>query len=122
LCVISCLIDMIRKPKSIPCHYSDSLAVNSENLKSFLLSHSVPLAETESIVGLLSEYYDQKVDVILSACNGDDWAKLESFSSPLIVFIGCIDKIINDNKSVLSNQSMPVLKSFLQSLESWMIW
>jgi hypothetical protein len=116
------LNDMTRKPKSIHCHYKDSLIINSNNLKSFLINHSVSYGETENIVDLLSMYYDQKVDVILNACNDDDWTKLESFCSPLILFIRCIDKVIANNEIILSKKSLSILKSFLQSLESWMIW
>ena len=60
---------MTRKPKSIYCHYKDSLIINSTNLKSFLINHSVSLIESENIVNLLSYYYDQKVDIILKVCN-----------------------------------------------------
>jgi hypothetical protein len=116
------LNDMTRKPKSIHCHYKDSLIINSNNLKSFLINHSVSYGETENIVDLLSRYYDQKVDVILNACNDDDWTKLESFCSPLILFIRCIDKVIANNEIILSKKSLSILKTFLLSLESWMIW
>jgi hypothetical protein len=112
---------MTRKPKSIYCHYKDSLIINSTNLKSFLINHSVSSLESENIVNLLSLYYDQKVDVIMKACD-KEWAKLESFSSPLILFICCIYKVINSDQITLSENSRNILQSFLTSLESWMIW
>ena len=114
--------DMTRKPKSIHCHYRDSFIINSNNLKSFLINNSVPCVELNHIVNMLSQYYNQKVDVILEVCDDDNWTKLESFSSPLILFIRCIDKVIANNEIILSTKSLSILKSFLQSLESWMIW
>jgi hypothetical protein len=71
---------------------------------------------------LLSKYYDKKVDIILNACNDDNWTKLESFSSPLILFVRCIDKVITDSEITLSKRSLTILKSFLLSLEPWMTW
>ncbi len=113
---------MTRKPKSILCHYEDSLIINSTNLKSFLINHSISSIESENIVNLLSQYYDQKVDMILKVCDDDEWTKLESFSSPLILFICCIDKIITNNEITLSEKAITILQSFLTSLEPWMIW
>jgi hypothetical protein len=112
---------MIRKPKSIYCHYKDSLIINSTNLKSFLISHSVSLLESKNIVDLLSYYYNQKVELIMKACD-NEWAKLESFTSPLILFIFCISKVINSTQITLSKKSRTILQSFLISLECWMIW
>jgi hypothetical protein len=113
---------MTRKPKSIYCHYADSLIINSTNLKSFLKNNSISSIESENIVNLLSCYYNEKVNIIVKACDNNNWSKLESFSSPLILFICCIDKIIANNNVVLSNKSRNILQSFLTSLESWMIW
>jgi hypothetical protein len=114
--------DMTREPKSIHCHYMYSFIINSNNLKSFLVNNSVSCIESEYIVNLLSQYYNQKVDIILEICGDDNWTKLESFSSPLILFIHCIDKIVTDKEMILSQKSKSVLQSFLKSLESWMIW
>ena len=114
---------MALKPKSIYCHYKDSLIINSSNLKSFLLYHSVSFEESEKIIHSLSYYYNQKVDEILKICNDHDkWAKLESFPSPLILFVSCINEIFINNKIMLSKESQIILNSFLKSLESWMIW
>ena len=49
---MSYLNDMTRKPKSIHCHYKDSLIINSNNLKSFLINRSVSYVEAENIVDL----------------------------------------------------------------------
>jgi hypothetical protein len=114
---------MALKPKSIYCHYKDSLIINSSNLKSFLLCHSVSFEESEKIIHTLSCYYNQKVDEFLKTCNENNkWAQLESFPSPLILFISCIDEIFINNKIILSKESQIILKSFLKSRESWMIW
>ena len=112
---------MTRKPKSIYCHYGDSLIINSINLKSFLNNHMVSSLESENIVNLLSRYYHQKVDVIIKTCD-NEWATLESFSSPLILFISCIYVVVNSNELSLSEKSLNILQSFLMSLEPWMIW
>ena len=114
--------DMSRRPKSIHCHYRDSFIINSNNLKSFLVNNSIPLVELNNVVNLLSQYYNQKVDVILEGCDDDNSTKLESFYSPLILFICCIDKIVTNKEIVLSQKSKHILQSFLRSLESWMIW
>ena len=49
--------------------------------------------------------------IILKICNEDDkWAKLESFSSPLILFVSCIDEIFINNKIILSKKSQIYIK------------
>ncbi len=113
---------MTRKPKSIYCHYRDSFIINSDNLKSFLKNNSVSCSESHNIIDLLSQHYNQKVDIILEACNNGKWTNLESFSSPLVLFICCIDKIIANKEISLSQKSNYILQSFLKSLESWMVW
>jgi len=113
---------MTRKPKSIYCHYEDSLIINSTNLKSFLKNNSISSIESENIVNLLSCYYNEKVNIIVKVCDNNNWSKLESFSSPLILFVRCIDKVITDSEITLSKKSLSILKSFLLSLEPWMTW
>ena len=116
---------MPRKPKSIYCHYKDSLIINSTTLKSFLINHSISIEEVENIITQLSQYYEQKIHMFLNSSNdNNNWTKLESesFPSPLILFICCINKIVLNNKMILSKESQSVLKSFLISLEPWMIW
>lgn len=115
---------MRHKPKSIYCHYKDSLLINSATLKSFLINHSVSIEEIENILNLLFQYYEQKIHMLDTSSDDHNWTKLESESlpSPLILFVCCINKIVISDKLILSNQSQIVLKSFLISLESWMIW
>lgn len=114
---------MTLKPKSIHCHYKDSLIINSSTLKSLLLSYSVSFEESEKIIHSLSYCYNQKIDEILKIYNEHDkWTKLESFPSPLILFVSCINEIFINNKIVLSKESQIILKSFLKSLEPWMLW
>ncbi|MGN6708694.1 MAG: hypothetical protein ACTHKF_05030 [Candidatus Nitrosocosmicus sp.] len=116
---------MPHKPKSIYCHYKDSLIINSNTLKSFLVNNSVSVEEIKNILDLLTSYYEQKINVFSnSSDDNNNWTKLESgsFSSPLILFIYCIDKIVIDDEITLSNKSKIILKSFLISLEPWMIW
>lgn len=114
---------MALKPKSIYCHYIDSLKINSSTLKLFLLCHSVCLEESEKIIHYLSFHYNQKVDEILNICNDNDkWAKLDSFPSPLILFVSCINETFTHDKITLSKESQIILKSFLKSIEPWMVW
>jgi hypothetical protein len=40
----------------------------------------------------------------------------------LILFICCIDKLMTCKEILLSDKSKCILKSFLRSLEPWMIW
>ncbi len=112
---------MTRKSKSIYCHYHDSLNVNSNTLKSFLNNYSVPLSESENIINLISNYYNKKVETIVNSCN-NNWTNLESFYSPLVLFIDCIDKVVKENELLLSKKSQKILQSFTMSMESWMIW
>ena len=112
---------MTRKPKSIYCHYHDSLHVNSNTLKSFLNNYSVPLSESEGIINSISSIYNKKVETIVSDCN-NNWTNLESFYSPLVLFIDCIDKVVKENELILSKKSQKILQSFTMSMESWMMW
>jgi hypothetical protein len=109
------------KPKSIKSHYDDSIIINSNNLKAILEKNLVDPIEINLIVSLLLECYKKRVDTISKECL-DDWNRLESFSSPLILFILCIGKVLNNNQNPLSKKSKSILHSFLNSLESWMIW
>lgn len=112
---------MTRTPKSIKSHYVDSFAVNLENLKSFLSSHNVSRSESDKVSQLISKTYNQKIDSILEQC-GDDWTKLESFSSPLIIFVQCIGELLDVVPSSISAECRFILNSFVKTLESWMIW
>jgi hypothetical protein len=112
---------LTRTPKSIKSHYVDSFAVNLENLKSFLYSHNVSSSECEEVSQLISKTYNQKLDFILEQC-GNEWTKLESFSSPLIIFIQCIGELLDVKPSSISEQCRFILNSFVKTLESWMIW
>lgn len=115
------LLEMTRVPKSIKSHYIDSFAINSENLRSFLATHNISNSELEEVSSLLSKFYNQEVDNILRTC-GDEWTRLESFPSPLILFIQCIDKLLDENQFSITSGCRFILKSFIKTLESWMIW
>ncbi|MDQ4072678.1 MAG: hypothetical protein M3162_00095 [Thermoproteota archaeon] len=114
---------MIRKPKPIKHHYSDSFIVNSDNLKTFLKDNDIAATEIDTILSLLTKCYNHKIDFVLKDCE-DDWTKLESIPSPMILFIQCIDKVVVADNQLLSisKKSRHILQSFLKSLESWMIW
>lgn len=112
---------MTRIPKSIKSHYVDSFTINLENLRSFLSSHDISESESEGVSEIVSRSFYQKMDNILEQC-GDDWTKLESFSSPLIIFVQCIDELLNESKLNISTECRFILNSFVKTLESWMIW
>ncbi|MDN5845912.1 MAG: hypothetical protein L0H53_06520 [Candidatus Nitrosocosmicus sp.] len=112
---------MTRVPKSIKNHYIDSFLINSENLNSFLSSHGISNSELEIVLFTVSKLYNQKVDDILESC-GNDWTRLDSTSSPLILFVQCIDELLSEAHLDISSRCRFILNSFSKTLESWMIW
>jgi hypothetical protein len=115
------LPNMTRVPKSIKNHYIDSFIINSENLKSFLSSHEISNSELEYVSITISKLYNQKVDDILASC-GNDWTRLDSASSPLILFVQCIDELLSANNLNITSGCRFILNSFSKTLESWMNW
>ena len=115
------LLNMTRVPKSIKNHYIDSFIINSENLKSFLSSHEISNLELEDVSITISTLYNQKVDDILASC-GNDWTRLDSASSPLILFVQCIDELLCANNLNITSRCRFILNSFSKTLESWMNW
>jgi hypothetical protein len=115
------LLNMTRVPKSIKNHYIDSFIINSENLKSFLSSHEISNPELEDVSITISKLYNQKVDDILASC-GNDWTRLDSASSPLILFVQCIDELLSANNLNITSRCRFILNSFSKTLESWMNW
>lgn len=115
------LLNMTRVPKSIKNHYIDSFIINSENLKSFLSSHEISNSELEDVSITISKLYNQKVDDILASC-GNDWTRLDSVSSPLILFVQCIDELLCANNLDITLRCRFILNSFSKTLESWMNW
>ena len=115
------LLSMTRVPKSIKNHYIDSFIINSENLQSFLSSHKISNSELEDVSFTISKLYNQKVDDILESC-GNDWTRLDSASSPLILFVQCIDELLCANNLNITSRCRFILNSFSKTLESWMNW
>lgn len=115
------LLNMTRVPKSIKNHYIDSFIINSENLKSFLSSHEISNSELEDVSITISKLYNQKVDDILTSC-GNDWTRLDSASSPLILFVQCIDELLCADNLNITSRCRFILNSFSKTLESWMNW
>ncbi len=112
---------MTRLPKSIKSHYIDSFEINLENLRTFLSSHKIQSSESEDVCLLISKIFSQKVNYILTNCE-DDWNKLEPFSSPLIIFVQCIDELLSQDHPKISSECRFILNSFTKTLESWMMW
>ena len=61
------------------------------------------------------------MEAILESC-GNDWARLDSASSPLILFVQCINELLREDHSNISSRCRFILNSFSKTLESWMIW
>jgi len=115
------LCNMTRLPKSIKSHYIDSFVINLENLRTILHHRKIQRCESQEVCLLISKIYNQKVDYILTSC-GDDWNKLEPFSSPLIIFVQCIEELLGQDHSTISSECRLILNSYTKTLESWMIW
>ncbi len=115
------LLNMTRVPKSIKNHYIDSFIINSENLKSFLSSHEISNSELEDVSITISKLYNQNVDDILASC-GNDWTRLDSASSPLILFVQCIDELLCADNLDITSRCRFILNSFSKTLEPWMNW
>ena len=115
------LLSMTRVPKSIKNHYVDSFLINSDNLRSFLSSHEISNPELEDVPFTISKLYNQKMEAILESC-GNDWARLDSASSPLILFVQIIDELLREDHLNISSRCRFILNSFSKTLESWMIW
>ena len=115
------LCNMTRLPKSIKSHYTDSFLINLENLRTFLHQCKIERYEYEEVCLLISEIYNHKVNYLLTSC-GDDWNKLELFSSPLIIFVQSIGELLGQGHLNLSPECNLILNSYTKTLESWMIW
>lgn len=112
---------MTRLPKSIKSHYSDSLVINLENLRTLLQQYKIENNESEEVCILISKIYNHKVDYLLASC-GDDWNKLELFSSPLIIFVQSIGELLGQDNTNISSECKLILNSYTKTLEAWMIW
>jgi len=112
---------MTRLPKSIKSHYIDSFVINLENLRTFLQQRKIQRYESEGVCLLISKIYNYKVNYLLTTC-GDDWNKLEHFSSPLVIFVQCIGELLGQDNPNISSECRIILNSYTKTLESWMIW
>jgi hypothetical protein len=107
---------MSHKPKPVRDHYTESLAVNAQNLAKQLEDASVPGAEAKKIVDVISAAYLKQVDGIVEECERDMMA-LENVPSPLGLFVSCISKVIKD---IDSPKAADLLQKYVAAWEDWM--
>lgn len=107
---------MSHKPKPVRDHYTESLAVNSQNLTKQLEDASVPGAETRKIIDAISAAYMRQVDGIVEECERDVMA-LENVPSPLGLFVSCISEAVKD---IDSPKAADLLQKYVAAWEDWM--
>ena len=107
---------MSHKPKAVKDHYTESLAVNSQNLARQLVGMSVPGAEVKVIIDAISVIYLKEVEKIAEECERDIMA-LEKVLSPLSLFVSCISQTIKDVRSL---KAVDLLQKYVAAWEEWM--
>lgn len=107
---------MSHKPKPVKDHYTESFAVNSQNLARQLAGASVPGAEVKGIIDAISGIYLKEVEEIAEECKRDIMA-LEKVPSPLGLFVSCISQTIKD---VRSPKAVGLLQKYVAAWEEWM--
>jgi hypothetical protein len=107
---------MSRKPKPVREHYTESLAVNSENLAKQLSAESVPMDEIKRIIVSISTSYLASTEKIVQECELDMMA-LEHVPSPLRLFV---DSMALAMKSNVSPAASALMKRYVSAWEDWM--
>ena len=108
---------MSHRPKPVRDHYTESLAVNSENLAKQLADKAVPAAETKSILNAISSLYLSETEKIVQECEKDMMA-LERVPSPLRLFVDSIAQMLKTAKA--SPAASELLKRYVSAWEDWM--
>ncbi|MGI0019996.1 MAG: hypothetical protein ACREAY_05960 [Nitrososphaera sp.] len=104
----------MHKPKHVRDHYTESLSVNSENLKRQLAEAGVQEGEISAILQSIAGAYMQEVENIVTECEGDMMA-LEKVPSPLKLFVDSIAEA-----KAQSPQAMALLGRYVSAWEDWM--
>lgn len=108
---------MSHRPKPVRDHYSESLAVNSENLKKQLEEKSVPAGEIKTMLDAISRLYLSETDKIVRECEKDMMA-LEKVPSPLRLFVASIAQAMKTANT--SPAAAELLKRYVAAWEDWM--
>jgi hypothetical protein len=106
---------MSHRPKPVRDHYTESLAVNSENLGRQLSAESVPGEEIQRILSSISRLYLAETEKIVLECEKDMMA-LERVPSPLKLFVDSIAQV----KSTVSPAASELMKRYVSAWEEWM--
>jgi hypothetical protein len=107
---------MSHKPKPVKDHYTESLAVNSENLGRQLSAESVPREEIQRILDSISRTYLAEMEKIARECEKDMMA-LERVPSPLRLFV---DSIAQVNSLTVSPAASELMMKYVSAWEDWM--
>lgn len=107
---------MSHRPKPVRDHYTESLAVNSENLGRQLAAESVPREEIQRILDSISSVYLAETEKIARECEKDMMA-LERVPSPLKLFV---DSIAQAKPLAVSPAAFELLKRYVSAWEDWM--
>lgn len=104
----------MHKPKPVRDHYTESLAVNSENLKKQMAEVGVQDGEADVIMKSISDAYMREVENIVKHCEADMMA-LEEVPSPLKLFVDSI--AVAGPKSPAATD---LLGKYVSAWEDWM--
>lgn len=105
----------MHRPKPVRDHYTESLAVNSENLVKQLAEAGVPEDESRRILYAISDSYLQQVERIVLECERDMVA-LEKAPSPLRLFVESIAKARPESQA-----AKELLHRYVAAWEDWMV-
>jgi hypothetical protein len=104
----------LHRAKPVRDHYTESLSVNSDNLKRQLAEAGVNEVEVGAILQAISGAYMQEVENIVAECEGDMMA-LEKVPSPLKLFVDSIA-----GAKARSSQAAALLGRYVSAWEEWM--
>lgn len=107
---------MSHKPKPVRDHYTESLAVNLENLFKQLADKSVSANEIDVILNAISRRYLLETEKIVQECEKDMMA-LEKVPSPLKLFV---DSIAQELRTAPNPAALELLKRYVSAWEDWM--
>ncbi len=108
---------MSHRPKPIKNHYTESLAVNSENLGKQLSAESVSAEEIQRILDTISHIYLAETERIVLEC-GKDMMALEKAPSPLRLFVNSIARV--QSSPSVSRAASELMERYVSAWEDWM--
>lgn len=108
---------MSHRPKPVRNHYTESFAVNSENLGRQLSAESVSTEEIQKILDSVSKVYLSETERIVLECEKDIMA-LETAPSPLRLFVDSIARV--QVSASVSQAASKLMKRYVSAWEDWM--